>query len=35
LSAGSFRTCAVKTDDSVVCWGDNSFGQTIVLAAMR
>jgi alpha-tubulin suppressor-like RCC1 family protein len=27
VSAGYQYTCAAKTDDSVVCWGDNYFGQ--------
>ena len=28
LEAGSFHTCGLRTDDTIVCWGDNSHGQT-------
>ena len=28
VSAGSFHTCAIKTDGTLACWGDNSDGQT-------
>jgi alpha-tubulin suppressor-like RCC1 family protein len=27
LSSGAFHTCAVRTDNDVVCWGDNIAGQ--------
>ncbi len=27
ISAGNFHTCALKLDKSVVCWGENMFGQ--------
>ena len=27
VSAGSNSTCAVKTDNTVVCWGNNSYGE--------
>ena len=27
VSAGDSSTCAIKTDGSLWCWGDNSFGQ--------
>jgi alpha-tubulin suppressor-like RCC1 family protein len=27
VSAGTSHTCAVRPDSSVVCWGDNYFGQ--------
>src|SRR5437660_3056454 len=27
ISAGTFHTCAVKTDGTVACWGDNGSGQ--------
>lgn len=30
LGAGGFHTCAVKTDGTVTCWGDNLQGQTSV-----
>jgi hypothetical protein len=29
MSAGGFHTCAVRTDGTVVCWGDNTYGQAI------
>jgi alpha-tubulin suppressor-like RCC1 family protein len=28
LSAGGYHTCAIKTDDTPVCWGGNDTGQT-------
>jgi alpha-tubulin suppressor-like RCC1 family protein len=27
LSAGGGHTCGVKIDGTIVCWGDNSYGQ--------
>jgi alpha-tubulin suppressor-like RCC1 family protein len=27
VSAGEFHTCGIKTDATVTCWGDDSFGQ--------
>jgi alpha-tubulin suppressor-like RCC1 family protein len=27
ISAGYHHTCAIRSDDSVVCWGSNSYGQ--------
>ena len=27
VAAGGYHTCALKTDRTVYCWGDNSFGQ--------
>jgi len=27
ITAGGLHTCALKTDGSVVCWGDNFYGQ--------
>jgi alpha-tubulin suppressor-like RCC1 family protein len=27
IAAGEVRTCAVRSDGSVVCWGSNSLGQ--------
>lgn len=27
IAGGTFHTCAVASDSSVVCWGDNIFGQ--------
>src|SRR6266550_7986051 len=27
VSAGGYHTCALRTDGSVACWGDNSHGQ--------
>ena len=27
IAAGNFHSCGIKTDASVVCWGDNSSGQ--------
>jgi len=30
IALGSYNTCAIKTDDSVQCWGDNSKGQSCV-----
>ena len=27
VSAGGDHTCAVKTDNSAFCWGDDAFGQ--------
>lgn len=32
MSAGGDHTCVVMTDEKVVCFGDNSFGQTRVPA---
>ena len=28
VSAGSEHSCGIRSDDTVVCWGDNSAGQT-------
>ena len=30
VSAGAWHTCAVKTDGTVVCWGDNEYGEATV-----
>jgi alpha-tubulin suppressor-like RCC1 family protein len=30
VSAGGYYTCALKTDGTVICWGDNTYGQTTV-----
>ncbi|MBU1160590.1 hypothetical protein KJ992_00025 [Patescibacteria group bacterium] len=27
ITAGTYHTCALKTDGSMVCWGNNDFGQ--------
>jgi len=27
VSAGGYHTCALRTDGTVACWGDNSHGQ--------
>ncbi len=27
ISAGYLHTCAIRNDGSVVCWGNNDFGQ--------
>ena len=27
LSSGQYHNCALLNDSSVICWGDNSFGQ--------
>ena len=27
LEAGSWHTCGLRTDDTIVCWGDNTHGQ--------
>lgn len=27
ISAGSYHTCGIKTDNSLYCWGDNDVGQ--------
>ncbi|MBU1350153.1 hypothetical protein KKH19_03545 [Patescibacteria group bacterium] len=27
ITAGDYYTCALKTDGSMVCWGNNDFGQ--------
>ena len=27
VSAGTYHTCGVKTDGTLACWGDNSYGQ--------
>ena len=27
ISAGGYHTCGVKTDSSVLCWGDDTYGQ--------
>jgi hypothetical protein len=34
VSAGFYHTCAVKTDRTVVCWGDNYQGQSTVPAGL-
>jgi len=30
VSAGGWHTCGIRTDGTVNCWGDNSYGQTSV-----
>lgn len=32
ISAGGTHTCAIKSDGTLLCWGDNSYGQTAVPA---
>jgi hypothetical protein len=27
VSAGHYHTCGLKTDGTLACWGDNSYGQ--------
>ncbi len=27
LSAGDYHTCALRTDGTIICWGDNQYGQ--------
>lgn len=34
ISSGTNHACAVKTDDTAVCWGDDSFGQMDVPAGL-
>jgi len=34
IAAGSYHTVAVKSDGTVVAWGDNSYGQTTVPAGL-
>jgi alpha-tubulin suppressor-like RCC1 family protein len=34
VSAGDLHTCALKTDGTVVCWGDNEDGETTVPAGL-
>jgi alpha-tubulin suppressor-like RCC1 family protein len=34
VSAGDFYTCGVRTDETVVCWGENQFGQSSPPAGM-
>ncbi len=29
VSAGAYHTCAIKTDNTLACWGDNYYGQAI------
>jgi serine/threonine protein kinase len=28
LSSGAYHTCAIKTNGSIACWGDNTYGQS-------
>ena len=28
VTAGSYHSCAVRTDDTITCWGRNDYGQT-------
>jgi alpha-tubulin suppressor-like RCC1 family protein len=30
MSSGSANTCGIKADDTLLCWGDNGYGQTDV-----
>lgn len=30
VTVGHFHACALKIDGTVICWGDNSFGQTSI-----
>jgi predicted nucleic acid-binding Zn ribbon protein len=32
ITAGGYHTCAIKTDDTPVCWGNNELGQTTIPA---
>jgi Regulator of chromosome condensation (RCC1) repeat len=34
VSASANHTCALKTDGTVVCWGDDTYGQTTVPAGL-
>ena len=29
MSAGTFHSCGLRTDDTVVCWGNNAGGRAI------
>jgi alpha-tubulin suppressor-like RCC1 family protein len=34
VSAGWYHTCAIKADDTLACWGDNSLGQLTIPAGV-
>jgi hypothetical protein len=33
VSAGGYHTCSVRTDSTLACWGDNTYGQATPPAA--
>ena len=34
VASGGFHACAIKADATVVCWGDNGYGQSTVPAGL-